>query len=66
MKQEDRDMLIRMDQNLKNLIDAVSSHVQADMTSFKKSDDKIDFHSKIIYGLLGIIAAIDLISRFIR
>lgn len=61
----DHDILIRIDANLTNHINLVSRHVQEDEDRFSKVEKDLQFHNKIVYGALGVIVFLQIVSKFL-
>lgn len=58
IEQKYLELIIRIDANLTNLMDKFTEHVDDD----KKLKEKVEFHSKVIYGFLGIVAFLQFIN----
>lgn len=65
MNHEERDLLIRIDSNLINLIGRFDNHVIDDKVAFKKNSDEIDFLKKITYMGLGILIVVNLALKLL-
>jgi hypothetical protein len=66
MNQDDRDILIRLDQNVKNFIQSMDQHMLDDKASFKKQGDDIEWLKKVTYMGLGGIAVVQVIIQFLK
>ncbi len=64
MSGDERDLLIRIDTNLTNHIAVMATHVIDDNIKFNEVKKDLAFNNKILYGALGIIAFIELLSKF--
>ncbi len=69
----DHDLLLTVSNDVKHMVEWTKSHTNLDderhkdnLLKFDKIDNSVGFHSKVIYGVLGIVAFIDLISKFIK
>jgi len=60
MSQEERDLLIRIDTNLSNLITNFNTHIQVDSLSFKEVNSKIGWLQKIAFMGLGALGLMKL------
>ena len=65
MSQEERDILIRLDQNVTNLIQTVKDHVDTDKASFKEQGGRIKVIERIMYMGLGMLTLIQFIFKFL-
>lgn len=66
MSKEDRDLLIRMDQNLINLVETFKQHIEDDKRVFKRQSDDIDWLKKITYMGLGGLAVLQVVIGFMK
>jgi len=66
MSQEERDLLIRIDANLKNLVDNFTLHTATDLANFKKQGTDIDWLKKVTYMGMGGLIIINLILKFLK
>lgn len=66
MNQDDRDILIRLDENVKNFISAMDNHIDDDKVSFAKQGSDIDWLKKVTYMGLGGLAVLQLIISFLQ
>lgn len=64
MRQDERDLLIKIDVNLSNLIENVRVHVVADAKAFEKAETKIGLLQKIVFMGLGAFGLLQIILRF--
>lgn len=63
----DRDrMITEMHSDLKHLVKNFDAHTVQDDTRQKEITGKIEFHQKIIYCGIGVIAFIEFFSRVIK
>ena len=63
---KDHDLLTRIDANLTNFMVNFQRHVEEDAKQFKSQSDKLEFHQKIVYGGMGIVAAFEVWARFAK
>lgn len=63
---QDHDLLIRIDQNLENLIKIFHEHVLKDEDSFKKLEERANRLEKALWIAIGIILAVNFIIKFIK
>ena len=66
MSQEERDLLIRIDTNLKNLVDKFTEHIDADNMNFSKQSIDIEWLKKTTYMGLGALIIINVILKFLK
>ena len=66
MSNEDRDLLIRMDQNLINLVETFKYHLEEDKRMFRKQTDDIDWLKKITYMGLGGLAVLQVVIGLMK
>ena len=66
MNEEERDILIRLDQNVANLINTVDSHVESDKQAFRELTEKDKIHDRLLWMAIGIIAFINFALKFIK
>ena len=59
-------MLAEIHSDVKNLVKNFESHLIDDKETAKDIRDKIEFHQKIVYGGIGILGAIEVLSKFIK
>jgi len=61
MSKEDRDLLIRMDQNLINLVETFKQHLEDDKRVFKRHSEDIDWLKKLTYMGIGGLAVLQIL-----
>ena len=69
----DHDVLIRIDENLKNLIEShkahlekYDNHVNENVVQFKNTNDEILILKKFFWMLLGAFTLFEIATRFIK
>ena len=63
---EDHDLLIRIDQNVQNFIEAFHAHIIKDEDTFKKLDEQASRLQRGYWIAIGIIIAVDFFIKFIK
>ena len=66
MSSEDRDLLIRMDQNLIHLVETLKQHIADDKIVFRRQTDDIDWLKKVTYMGLGGLAVLQVVIGLIK
>ena len=66
MDLELRDKIMETHGDVKHLVKNFEAHVIDDATNNKEIKGKLEFHQKVIYGGIGILGAIELISKFVK
>ena len=66
MSQEERDLLIRIDANLKNLVDNFTLHTATDLANFKKQGSDIEWLKKTVWMGLGAITIVNIMLKFVK
>jgi hypothetical protein len=63
MSQEERDLLIRIDENLKNLIQIFEDHTKSDSSIFMKQANAIENLNKIVFIGIGGIGVLQIVLK---
>ena len=66
MKEDERDLLIRVDKNLSNLILRFGNHAESDDKRFTEFTGRLKVIERITYLGLGGLAVIEFLSRFVK
>ena len=66
MTDRDHDLLIRIDEKLDRLIEKVDVHISDDTKRFDEVARDTQWTHKVLYGGLGVVAFLELASRFIK
>ena len=66
MNETERDILIRVDQNVKNLAENFHNHVKADDMQFNESNGRLKTLEKAYWIGLGVIAAFQALVLYIK
>ena len=66
MDLELRDKIIETHSDIKYLIKAFGEHIMSDDKRHAEISKKIEFHQKVIYGGVGILAAIELLNKILK
>ena len=66
MDLEIRDKVIETNADVKYLIKNFNDHVVLDDKRQIEVTSKLEFHQKIVYGGVGILAAVELLTKFIK
>ena len=66
MNQDDRDILIRLDQNVKNFISKMDVHIKTDEDCFKEQGKDIAYLKKITYMGMGALIIVNVFLKFIK
>ena len=64
-KEEDHDILIRIDENLQFLVMAFDKHQQDDNQRFEKMDKRIQVMERAFYSVGGVIVFLEIFLRFV-
>ena len=65
-EEKDHDLLIRIDENIKNLLTNFAAHEIEDKKKFEDIDKRLKFLEKICYGVGGTIIFVDVLLKFVR
>ena len=65
MNQDERDMLIRIDQNLINLNNIYLKHVRDDEEKFGKLFKNDELQNRVIWGVGGALVVLNILLKFI-
>ena len=65
MNQDERDMLIRIDQNLINLNNIYLKHVRDDEEKFDKLFKNDELQNRVIWGVGGALVVLNILLKFI-
>lgn len=63
MNEAERDLLIRIDQNLENHINNMENHIKDDRSNFKSVNERIGWLQKIVFMGLGALALLKLFIK---
>ena len=66
MNQEDHDLLIEINSDIKHILKWTTDHDKKDNDRFEAVNKEIGFHKKIIYGGLGIVAFLQFVMQFLK
>lgn len=66
MNQEERDILIRLDQNVTNLVKTLEIHIKSDFDCFKEQGGRIKVLERVIWMGFGVIGFISIILKFVK
>lgn len=66
MDQDERDLLIRVDENIQHLVSTFKDHLQSDKEQFKDHNDSIKFLQKMVFLGIGGLTVITFILKFIK
>lgn len=66
MNQLDHDLLIEIHSDIKHIASDLKDHVLLDDSRQLEIKSKLEFHQKVLYGIIGIVGFIELASKFIK
>ena len=64
--ESDHDLLIRIDENLKNLIAIFKIHEKDDNDRFSKINDRLAMVEKACWGVGGALVFLEVVLKFVR
>lgn len=65
MEDRDHDLLIRIDENMKNMMNSYQDHTKQDASEFTKSDMRLTNLEKSYWKIMGGVAAIVVVAEVI-
>ena len=66
MNQEERDLLIRVDQNVRNLLDTFASHEKKDIDYQSETNRRLSSIERIMFLGIGGLAVIQFLLTFLK
>ena len=69
MSSFDQDTRVKISEthaNVQNLVKNLDKHTELDDQRFLEVKTKIEFHQKIVYGGIGIVFAIEILSKLVK